>query len=282
MQLHRIVSSLGSCAIACLCIAVLPVPVLCAQTITGMPADSPQAGTVTKPDARARLRSSVISPYRFATVPSEVSGVVEAVHFEEGDRIESGRPVVEIAAKRYAAVTEAIEKRLAASELTLALARQKMGVKEALLIKDWSTRQKLIEAEEEVSIAKASREAVLKDLEVSRLDLAACTIRAPFTGYLAARYVEPFEAVDRLGRLFSILDTSKVYAIGHVPEAYLNRYKKGAKVLFTHVSGEQYGGTVDRVGPAITPESKTAKIWVLIDNPKDELKVGMTGTLDPE
>ncbi|MEW6348658.1 MAG: efflux RND transporter periplasmic adaptor subunit [Thermodesulfobacteriota bacterium] len=282
MQFHRILSALAACALLCLWTALSLGAAPHAQETAATSVDPLQSGTLTKTDGKTRVRSSVIAPYRSATVPSEVSGVVEAVLFQEGDRMESGRPVVEVSAKRYAAMTEAIEKRLASSELTLALARQKMSVKEALLVKDWSTRQKLIEAEEEVAIATANREAVLKDLAVSRLDLAACTVRAPFTGYLAARYVEPFEAVERLGRLFAIVDTSKVYAVGHVPEAYLSRYQKGTKTIFTYVSGEQFSGTVERVAPVITPESKTARIWVLIDNPKDELKVGMTGTLDPE
>jgi RND family efflux transporter MFP subunit len=233
-------------------------------------------------EPKGRVRSSVITPYRSATVPSEVPGTVEAFNFEEGAKVESGQVVVEISSKRYAALVEALDKKLISTDLTLNMAQQKLEAKRVLLARDWSTKQRVIEAEEEVAIAGANRGAVAKDLEVARLDLAGCTVRAPFSGYLTNRYVEPFEAVERLGRLFSIVDTTKVYAIGHVSENFLKLYEMGSKSIFTHVSGLRFSGVVDRVSPVITPESRTAKIWVLIDNPKDELRVGMTGSLEPE
>ncbi len=233
-------------------------------------------------ESKGRVRSAVIAPYRSATVPSEVSGIIDTFDFQEGAKIDSGQVVVEISRKRYAALVGALEKKLSSADLTLCLARQKMASKGALLADAWGTRQKVIEAEEDVAIATSNREAAAKELEVARLDLAGCTAKAPFSGYLAARYAEPSEGVERLGRLFSIIDTAKVYAIGNVHEDLLKSYEKGAKSVFTLSSGLRFRGTVDRVSPVITPESRTAKVWVIIDNPKNDLKVGMTGSLEPE
>jgi RND family efflux transporter MFP subunit len=276
----------------CLPVLVCLLLGLCARVGCAAPADtglitegSARELTITPtpiPEPKGRVRSSVIVPCRSATVPSEVSGIVEVFNFEEGAKVEFGQVVVEVSPKRYAALVEALDKKLISADLTLSLSQQKMEAKAVLLARDWSTKQRVIEAEEEVAIVRANRGAIAKDLEVARLDLAGCTVKAPFSGYLSARYVEPFEAVERLGRLFSLVDTSKVYAIGHVSENFLKLYEKGSKSIFTHVSGLQFRGIVDRVSPLITPESRTAKVWVLIDNPKDELRVGMTGILEPE
>jgi len=234
------------------------------------------------PRGKFEVKSAIINAYRSARVPTEVSGVISASHFEEGDRVRAGQVVFEISKKRYAVAARAAEQKLRTLQVSVQLAEKKRKAIEALVSQDWSTRQRLLEAEQELAIANADLEAARSASEAAVLDLQACSIKAPFTGIVAERYREAHEAIERWEKLFLLIDTSKVYAVAHVPESSLPAYRKGVGASFAHSSGKRFRGTVAKVGPVINPESRTAKVWLLIDNPRGRLEVGMTGTLGLE
>ena len=96
---------------------------------------------------------------------------------------------------------------------------------------------------------------------------------------MAIRFKQPYEAADRLEQLFSIVDTSKVYAVANVEEQLLDKYVKGDQVFFIHRSGRKCIGIIHRTGAVIDPQSKTKKVYCLIENPDAGLEVGMTGSL---
>ena len=78
--------------------------------------------------------------------------------------------------------------------------------------------QELQKAEAELEITEYRMQEAEIELRQATLDLEACQVKAPFTGYLIARLKEPFEVVAPLEKLFSIADSEKVYAVAHVPE----------------------------------------------------------------
>ena len=65
---------------------------------------------------------------------------------------------------------------------------------------------------------------------------------------MASRFKQPYEAADRLEPLFSLVDTSKVYAVANVEEQLLDKYVKGDRVSFIHRSGRSTQGSFK--GPA--------------------------------
>ncbi len=106
-------------------------------------------------------------------------------------------------------------------------------------------------------------------------------MKAPFSGYVAVKYKQAFEPVERLEKIFALIDTRKVYAIANVSENLLSKFRVDEPTVFTESSGKRFYGVVERVGKVIDVKSKTKKIFVLIDNPTGELEVGMTGSLRP-
>jgi RND family efflux transporter MFP subunit len=228
------------------------------------------------------LRATTIRPYRSADLASEVSGVIEAIHFQEGDLIQSGQVVVEISTKRYTLLAEKAQEALKGMVLALERAEQNVTVLKDLLTQDATTRQDLLKAETERDVTQTRLKEARKDFELAQLNLQWCRVKAPFTGYLGDRYKEQFESVERLEKLFSLVDSSKVYALANVAERLVPKFKKGTSATFVDPSGKIHSGIVEKVGKLIDPKSKTRKVWVLIDNSKGSLEIGMTGTLMPE
>jgi RND family efflux transporter MFP subunit len=227
-----------------------------------------------------KIEATIINPFRVAAVGAEVGGLIDKYKFEPGDLVEKGQTIVEISKKRYTLVARKAEERLKAIKLALNRAQKQKEIKETLLSMDASTVQEIEKAEAEVEMTQHKVQETEIELEQALLDLEACQVKAPFTGYLAVRQKEAYEVVAPLDKLFTIVDSAKVYAVANVPEDLLQYFEKGAKAAFHHASGRQFLGEVDRIEPIIDPKTDTQKVYVLIDNAQENLGIGMSGSLE--
>jgi RND family efflux transporter MFP subunit len=266
------------------------VPVAAADVAAPEPTPAPEIPYAPEPpepaapetDFSDSLRATTIRPHHSADMASEVSGVIEAIHFQEGDLIQRGQVVVEISTKRYTLLGEKAQEAVRGLVLALERAEQNLKLHRELLSQDATTQQDVLKAETERDVTQTRLNEARKDFEIAQLNLEWCRVKAPFTGYFGDKYKEQFESVERLEKIFSIVDTDKVYALANVAEKLVPKFKKGNSAVFVGPSGKSYPGIVEKVGKLIDPKSKTRKVWVLIDNSKGSLEVGMTGTLIPE
>lgn len=256
----------------------------CADTSQESPAsETPQFESVSQVEKGTGLDSIgavVIHPYRSANVGTEVPGVIGAFQFDEGDKVEQDQVAVEILSSRYETTTQESEERLRTLELVLKRAEEELAAKRAVFSKEATTHQEVLRAEAEVEVARSKISEARMRLKLDRMNLEACAVRAPFSGFLAVRYKQPYETIDRLEKLFLLVEAARVYAVANVPEHLLPRFGKSSSAVFLHSSGTKYKGVVDKVGALIDPKSGTAKVYILIDNSKGELRIGTTGRLE--
>ncbi|MBM4328337.1 MAG: efflux RND transporter periplasmic adaptor subunit [Deltaproteobacteria bacterium] len=288
-------------AVSCLLIVTLlfiwstvcPVAIL-AQDESKPPPPSPPPKAAPKGDkselddlegilgAEDKIEAAVIHPYRTANVGSEVSGVIDSVKYEEGERVEKDGVVYEINKERFIIDARRAGSKAKAAEQALQRAKEDLKIQEELLNLGSGKLQDVLKSRADAEINAEKLNEAREDLRLAALNLEACSVRAPFAGYLAVRYKEPFEPVERLGKLFAVVDESKVYAVANVPEKMLPKFKPGAKAAFEHMSGVKFVGAVEKVGALTDPKSLTRKVYVLIDNAKGDLQIGTTGSIGPE
>jgi RND family efflux transporter MFP subunit len=240
---------------------------------------SDQVSTEASGKPHASIEAVVVNPHRSANVGSQVGGVIERFHFDEGDLVQEGQVVAEIAPKRYEILVYRAQDKLKAMEVALRQAEEVAQIKGEVFDLDATTRQELLKAKAEADIARARVGEAKRELELASFDLECCKIKAPYTGYLAVRYKQPDETVDRLEKVFSLVDSSKVHAVANVPEMMISEFKKGIEAQFQYSPTKQFRGVVDKVGKLIDPKSKTKRVYILINNSGGELEIGMTGTL---
>ena len=245
--------------------------------------DKPLPGSSKVAEEQEPDNSAVIAPYRSAEIAAETRGVVEAIHFKEGNFVEKGQVVIMISKKRYDLAERRAANTVKAAEIDLKRAHQEAQLKEQLLSNKATTSAEALKAKGDQEIAQYRLEEAKIALELADMDLQSCEVKAPFTGRIAVSYKEPFESVDYSQRLFVIVDASKVYAIAGVAESDLSDFTKGRRVAFvTPVRKKQrFIGTVERVGALLDSKSGTKKVYVVIDNPEGRLEIGMTGSLEP-
>ena len=162
-------------------------------------------------------------------------------------------------ADQQAAVVAATKRRVEAAqaELTTAqatLANPNIRESQVALVK-----RQIAEQQAELASASAQTElarAQLAEAEDNRNDL---TIRAPFTGTVVTRAAEPGEVIPAGTAVITLLDLTKVYLRGFVPEGEIGKVKVGqpARVYLDSNPQKPVDAYVSRIDPqaTFTPEN---------------------------
>jgi RND family efflux transporter MFP subunit len=247
------------------------------QALETMPEDNPPPLSVgTLP---TKIEIVVINPFQSANVASQVGGLITRFHFDEGDFVEKGQVVCELDDTRYRIAFDRARERV--NELQVAVQRfeEEAQIKQELLDLDVTTRLEAAKANAEFEMAQFRLAGAQREFDMARLDLDSCKVKAPFSGYISTRQKQPDESVDKLQPVFSIVDSSQVYAVAHVPSSLLSRFPKGVEAEFLYGTNSKAKGKVERIAKVIDPKSKTKRVYLLIDNSDGNLEVGMTGSM---
>lgn len=108
----------------------------------------------------------------------------------------------------------------------------------------------------------------LQDHDISRIEL-----RAPISGLVIERFVNPGSGTELGKPLLTLADTSSLWVIANVPEQQLIDLKNGmlARVM---VNGKTVTGTVDYIDPRISADTRTARVRIAIKNASSEYSIG--------
>ena len=133
-------------------------------------------------------------------------------------------------------------------------------------------------AREEVALWEARVKGARAQLDRALEELRKARIRAPITGVITERRVEPGQVVSPGFPLLSIGVVSRVAVKCFVAEEDLGRIEVGAKakVRFDALPGREFLGRVREVSPVADPKTGKFFVKVLVSNEGGLLKPGMT------
>jgi HlyD family secretion protein len=169
-----------------------------------------------------------------------------------------GKLSVSTADQQEAAVSAA-RRRVEAARGALVTARANLanpGIREA---QGAGVEQQIIQQQAEIAGSTASAEQArfqLSEADSNQRDL---TVKAPFSGTVITRAAEPGEVVSAGTAIVTLLDLSKVYLRGFVPEGEIGKVKIGqiAHVFLDSSPGQSLDAIVSRIDPqaTFTPEN---------------------------
>jgi HlyD family secretion protein len=115
------------------------------------------------------------------------------------------------------------------------------------------------------------------DLALARKKLADITLRAPITGAIARRHLNPGQFVTENTAVFTIVRTDLLKFTGTVPEhAALDlRSGQAVRIRVDPLPGRDFAGRVTRVSPAVDVTSRTVTIEAEVPNPEGLLRPGL-------
>ena len=218
---------------------------------------------VTQPFTEQLVALGTVKARESVTVTAKVSEIVETVHFDSGDAVRAGAPLVTLSDNQQrAALAEA---QAAADEAQRLLKRQ-----------EELARQQLI-ARAQLDNQRAARDAAAARVAQIRAQLADRVVRAPFAGVLGLRQVSPGALVTP-GTAIATLDAlDRVWVDFPLPEAQLARAAPGQTVggRVAAFPGRSFEGTVSIIDTRLDETTRSALVRAEFANADRALRPGM-------
>lgn len=125
---------------------------------------------------------------------------------------------------------------------------------------------------QERAAQEASRDLHAADLELTRIAVERCSVRAPFRGRLETADVEIGERVSIGMRLFALLDPDLIEVPIELPVSVRDRVSVDAdcRLSLESNSDTEWRGRVARVSPQAKEATRTFSLYVEIDNTEHE------------
>lgn len=213
-----------------------------------------------------------------ATVKSRVAGEVRDVLVREGEAVKEGQVLARMDTREYDARVEQARGALEAARGQLTIATKARDNNQALMARGFISRNAFDNASSQYEIARANVESAQAALDLQKKSLNDTVIRAPITGVISSRSVQPGERVPVDARLFDIVDLRKMEMEAGVPAGEIASVSVGQDVL-TRIEGlaEPVPGKVVRINPATQAGSRAILVYVQLENPEAKLRAGMFG-----
>ena len=212
----------------------------------------------------------------------EVGGVIEAVHFEEGNAVKEGELLFSIDDDKVRHELDARQAGLEEARASLENARRVYKRRQQLFEKDLGTEEARDEARARYQALSARVKRIRAEIENIKETLTDTKIRAPFDGIAGERLMDPGELVEKGAPLVSMVETGQLKIAFTVPERYLGQVKTGQnlKISVPAFPGETFSGSVYFVSPQIRENTRSLLVKAHIENDDLRLSPGGFGAVE--
>jgi len=250
--------------------------------------------TVKKGDISVPLvATGTIFPEYESKIGPKISGTIEIVYVDEGDKVQKGQILVQldqknllIAVRQGQAAVKVAEAQLKEAEVKVENLKKEKERLANLLKKNVISQQKYDDIDTAYSMAVNGMEVIRAQILSSRENLAMAeqklsdtVIISPFSGLIVKRFINQGEFVSTMppSPLFLMMNIDKVKTEIGLPEIHIARIHLGNPVDVTvdTYPGIIFKGTVSTINPMVDPVSRAFTIKVEIPNKDHRLKPGM-------
>lgn len=202
------------------------------------------------------------------TVTAKVSEIVQTVHFDSGQEVRGGDPLITLSDRQQQA--SLVEAQATADEAERLLRRQSELAQQQLIARSQLDNQ------------RAARDGARARVAQIRAQLADRVIRAPFSGVLGLRQVSPGALVTPGIPIATLDDLSRVYVDFPLPEAQLALVSKGLRVNGRAAAYPDRGfeGSIQTIDARIDPATRALQVRADFANPDRALRPGMLMTVE--
>lgn len=211
------------------------------------------------------------------TVQSQLAAEVNTVFVREGELVKKGQILAHLATLDIDARLKQAQANLSAAKVEAELSRGLVARNKQLYDKKYFSE---IDYQRSVGDAEAREENVRAQqamVDIANKALNDASVRAPMSGIVSRRYIEPGSSVGMGSKLFDIVDLSEMELNAPVPAMDIAAIKTGQSVVFT-VSGfaeRKFEGKVVRINPVADAGTRAISVYVRVKNQGQDLKGGM-------
>ena len=197
------------------------------------------------------------------TLTSKVSEVVQDVHFDSGDEVRAGAPIVTLRGE--------------AQQAALAEAQASYDESERLFKRQSELADQQLIARATLDTQRAARDSARARVRQMRSDIGDRSVRAPFGGVLGTRQVSPGALILPSTVIATLDDISRVFVDFQVPEAALASVKPGNEVTGTSTAypARTFEGEVSTIDARLDVATRAVNVRADFPNPDKLLRPGM-------
>jgi membrane fusion protein (multidrug efflux system) len=204
---------------------------------------------------------------RGADIAPEVSGVITAIHFESGQPVGAGAPLVQLNAESDQARLQSL-----AAAAELAQANYERDKKQ---LEIQAVSQAVVEAD--AATLKSAKAQVAEQQALLNKKL----VRAPFDGRLGIRAVDVGQYVNAGAKLVTLQALDPVYVDFYAPQKSLGKIALKQKIILKidAFQDQQFPGEVSSIDPKVDPATRNVQVRATVRNPTHSLLPGMFATV---
>jgi membrane fusion protein, multidrug efflux system len=197
------------------------------------------------------------------TISNEVAGVVHRLHFDSGDSVKSGQPLVDLDASVERAQLESVRARLVLAEQSLQRTKKLIGSG--------------VSTQAELDAQDSTYKGLVADLRALQAQIEKKSIRAPFAGKLGIRAVNLGQYLAPGTALTVLESTDSVFVDFTLPQQDLPLITIGRPVrVRTDPGGKVIAeGKISAVDSSVDAVTRSLKIRASFPNAESVLRTGM-------
>ncbi len=226
-----------------------------------------------------RRFSGVVEAADKSSISFEVPGNVRQVRVNVGDRVSKGQVLAVLDTRTYKLNVEAAEADLGRANVELADRRTDLDRLQRIAQQDPGAISQTAVDSAEAAYDSASKNVqfATSQLSLAERDLAKTTLRAPFDGVIAERFVDAFNEVARGQRLFDIYMEGGMEVAISIPESEIKGIYPGmdSEIRFPTIPGSQFKGDVTEIS-SVASVANAFPVKVTILEPGKQIRPGMT------
>ncbi|MGE4504759.1 MAG: efflux RND transporter periplasmic adaptor subunit [Desulfovibrionaceae bacterium] len=221
-----------------------------------------------------RRLAGVVQARRSSQLSFEISGRVQRIAVDIGDRVEEGRVLATLDPEPYRLEVAAAESELEKIQANVNTTRADWQRYDQLYAQRIIAKSELDQVKLQYDSARSELATQQSRLEIARRNLRLTELKAPYSGHVAEKLVEEHEEVQSGAPVLKLDSDGAKEVSMTVPESLIGRMSRGMEVTVTLPSlrGRTVPGRVTDVGAtALKANAFPVKVAILEDVPGLEL-----------
>lgn len=212
-----------------------------------------------------------------ANLSFRVSGRVEQIPVNVGDKLNKGQVVARVDDNDYLVLYEQAKAELASAKASLRSAQSEYNRTIGLYEKRNASKSQLDQARATAESAKAQVNASNQQVEAARLQVSYTKLYSPQDCIVSSKPVKENENVSSGQAVVSVNCGKKVEVVVDVPESYIDAVKESQKVMvsLSSVDNSHYVGRVTEISSGSSDQASAYPVTVVLEGNNGSLRAGL-------
>ncbi len=234
---------------------------------------------------RSESLTGDILPIQQASVYSKVTGNIEKMYVDIGDRVKKNQLLALIDTTIYSQNAKQARANYLQAMANLENTKLNYERNKSLFAQNLVAKQDLDNSKTAYDVASTQKEAAFANYNNALIQLGYCKVTATFSGYITKRFLDAGAYVSSSNPsgavLFTLMDVSSLKSIINIPEKDVPDISKILEIRVTAdaLPNSFYKAKIKKISEAVDLSTRTMAVEIDIDNFNNQLKPGMFATI---